>query len=1013
MAVSSITEVYSVFNVLDEIAKNPTAIKLNTPPPTRTQHDNSIKQLQTTLHTLAGTQNSHQLPLVPDDYANFEDDAQFLQLRARMKSREPRGLRLKAHKHIIAPASTPKRYVHDSALDEAVGTESSTSIVLSRTEWTRRSLATQSYSRPTSMYSTSTARRISIVTRPNTSETMAAEAEPRLRRRSITYEAQRFSPPALPCTSLDPGSHSAPQRRPFRAIASLKNLRAHGRAEKRRKTSDDVNIITTTGKQQNHDGALSLTESGLTLEEALRAPTMALDPVISIDRACNFHEQPWHMLAPKESAPTTSSEHHGGEMLRSLSDQPVMRVRKPTHAHKASEAMSISSSILDYAWPEPDTHHDPVVDKECDRPRPDSSLEGMLETTEPPTLLSTLKHTTPVHGTRYSGAFCNVWVGSNGYMTSPPPTCPLPACPLPIRVTNTLPSPPASSSSNARLKSIADKKGLVVAAASATRLSVCLKDRNDRPAEMRLSPLKLRSNTSYRNTKVESLKRKHLSLLVKDSEHTRGGDEYFTEAGKFLRRGSAPSIVQTVGSLETLVPIPMPARKQCPNVDKPLPLPPTTRPKDGVSVSGSFSSRRRKTQHTQKTDEHLKNEDLSVGMAVEVADDLSLASLGIRSASDASKGVQVIMGTDTDIEDDHINPPSLFSKAHSRADSAGSQPSTSTSFSSPVQHYDTDITSPPSSVTSSFGAPHTSSLAYYEARHKTDQPLRISPALLPPFDERKQQALSRSDNMIYSKTSIFTHSTTADSSEREFPSCTSIKAESPRLPGLRGTNMPIVDVKDLSDAEYLNHELEKMGQVYRNMISRVGAIPGNVSDAKLASCKTQAQAVKSLARQQSEGQIRSRKTSQVLSRIQDDFTTGPPTPADEKRTAGSCTISRTNSTKQPPRVPLTEMSPMSDILNICARPAFRNRLDSQRCELLPRKPCTRPNTATIAHTSNTSNTAKFSLFPQDIHPKTKVPSKTAPTLKAREVGSAPSPAISATFPRIANKKRYSTHFIIQ
>lgn len=1000
------SDTYSFFNVFNEIAKSPTFIKLNTPSPTRTQYDASVKELKTTLQILADKQGSHQLPLIPVA-GNITADGSSSRLRASVKSKTTKPLRSQSHRPAAASIPTPNQHMCPVAPEASFGIgpfpEAAPGFLGCQTP---RSSVQESLSRPASMYSTTAVGRVSIDARSNTSDSVANRG--RQRKRSITYQGQRCSPSLLHCCSSGSVQHSPSKRRPFRAIRSLKNLIAQSRAEKRYKASKDVSASTVGRDKENQATGLPISPA-CTSRNSFLYPTTTTEPIIHIPQAQDFAEQSHHLLPLGQDVMKNAAYNHGIDMYHSVSDQLQSCNQRPAHVRRVSEATSVSSSILDFAWPEPTTHHGTLRNKDNDRPRPDSGLGGTIESLDTLPILPALSYIPPVPGTRYPGASRNLRAKMSRPRPSPPPNYPLPACPQAASTTSrTIPLPFASSSSNPRLKSITAKKGLVVDSASATRTSVCLKDRKDRPATVPSSPLKLRSSTSCRNTRVELLKRKHLSLLVKDTSCIRSGYEHLTDEVNPVRRGSAPSIVQTVPLSERL----LPAMKPFFDADKPLPEPPSstwrqTRPRG----SGSSAGKRTKSRRALKMPLYARTTSIAHEDVVNCNVVSSPEASAVIVLADGVPKDQLVPSSSSSIGVGQVELPAALTstKAHSRTDSGESQSSTTASFSSATQNYDTDVTSPPSLVTSSFGAQPISSFAHHRSFQEVEHTLNANPALLSLFDEARINPFTENQTTSQTENSTVAELFAPSSSEGYSPTHTSVKVNKDRTTGLRKFNLPAVNVEIQSQVESFKRGLDTMDQVYEKVISnKRGTIKSESrSFIDLPDRGSRPLEKKSLTRQQSEGQLRSKKTSEVLAKIQDDFTTTPYLHQDKDRDEESVNTSTQIIAKESLRVPREIASPTTDIMDIFARTTFRDRLDSQRCEPVPRRPSTRPGTATTAKSFGSGINGRFSLFPPQLPPKPKAPANTDPALPKEATGAALPPAVSSEVPGPDNKKRYS------
>ncbi|KAK5092579.1 hypothetical protein LTR24_005041 [Lithohypha guttulata] len=466
--------------------------------------------------------------------------------------------------------------------------------------------------RPDSCTDASTTRRVAIHKRPGSTDSAARAG--RARKKSVTYDDQRACRPKIrhslkhthsPCLQT--------ARRGYQLVASLKDWRTKG--DKKHRPEERTPI-----DQEEEPQIMPM----LSLKEALRgvAPLPPLhDPkhdqhfaqecskLLSLRRdpsKCSFIDSPptKQLPEPPREVPPISSE---------VVSRPSM------HTHTASEAMSVSTSILDLDWPQPGGYKTLRSDETADiQPtRPESPPIPLYATDDedPETFGPLISLATSPH----LDSFPRLWTApivEKRTARSPPPSAP-PERPLPrlpmtkikantkqrLNSAQTRHRPTAEDSTQlwgkpssttcrpvlaqSRLSILATSKGLKVDSSIASRADTLSQSGKEQSAAAPPSPLNLWLTKSNRNSRVNELKRRHVSMLIKDGVNFVAFEQSGVDTVDFARRGSAADAMQTSSAYSSHSMRPSTNRRRV-SIDKqkPLPLTPVVRAHSAkISVS--------------------------------------------------------------------------------------------------------------------------------------------------------------------------------------------------------------------------------------------------------------------------------------------------------------------------------------------------------------------------------------------------------------------------------------------
>lgn len=589
---------YSFLHVLDNIATSSAdltfAPAFATSGPNRCQNlDGACKRLSRTLQTLTTEECCHKhLPEIPvPSYDNGNIDIS-------LKSCSQPGLDVVSDRASLkASESTPQEskpcpHLHLASLGQTFNADTFGEMTHLREHISQKS-------RPGSMYSTSTMRQVTVHKRPGSTESAARPG--RARKRSVAYDDQRACHPIM----RHPLKHtSSPclqtRRRGLQLVASLKDWRT--KSDKKRRLEDAKAV-----EQEEEQPTMPI----LSLKEALQGVT-PLSPLHDPQQDQQFARECSKLLSLRQDPSNYSFI--GSPCTKPLSEPPrdmscyssEAAARPPMHAQRASEALSISTSILDIEWPQPGGYKTLRSDLTTDlRPaRPESPPmphhavdDEALERSSPLISLAESPHL---------DSFPKLWTApivEKRIPRSPPPSAPpdrpLPRLPLTEIKTNgrqILKGPETgrrpilkdspqfwgTTSSDtcrpdlaqSRLSSLAASKGLKVNSSVAPRVDTLSHDRKERPATAPSTPLNLRSKKSNRSSRVNELKRRHVSLLLRDGDNVVGFERSGVDTVDFARRGSASDAMQTASAhnLHTMI---LPSRNRRMSMDKYESLPST------------------------------------------------------------------------------------------------------------------------------------------------------------------------------------------------------------------------------------------------------------------------------------------------------------------------------------------------------------------------------------------------------------------------------------------------------
>lgn len=472
-------------------------------------------------------------------------------------------------------------------------------------------------SRPDSMYSTSSTRRVPVHKRPGSTDSAARAG--RARKKSVTYDDQRASCPKTR-HSLKHTPSPCPQttRRGFQLVASLKDWRTKG--DKKRGLGEAMTI-----EQEEEHQIMPM----LSLKEALRG-VAPLSPLHDPQQDQHFAQECSKLLSLRrdtskcsfiDSPPAKQLPEPPREVSRTSSE---VVTRPSMHAHRASEAMSVSTSILDLDWPQLDGYKTFRSDETADlQPaRPESPpIPGYatddedLETSSPLISLAASPHL---------DSFPRLWTApilEKRTARSPPPSAP-PERPLPrlpmtkikantkqkLNSAGTRHRPTAEDSpqlwgtpspttcrlvlAQSRLSVLAARKSLKVDSSVAPRADTLSQSGKEQLAAAPSSPLNLRFTKSNRNSRVNELKRRHVSMLIKDGVNVVAFGQSGVDTVDFARHGSAPDAMQTSSAYSSHSMRPSTMRRR-PSIDKqkPLPLTPGNKAHSAKSSISSNSAR--------------------------------------------------------------------------------------------------------------------------------------------------------------------------------------------------------------------------------------------------------------------------------------------------------------------------------------------------------------------------------------------------------------------------------------
>jgi len=589
---------YSILHVLDNIATSSADFTLApafaTSGPNRCQNlDDACKRLSRTLQTLTTEECCRKhLPEIP--VPSYDNGTIDISLNS---CSQPSLDVVSGHASLKASESTPQEsklcpHLHLASLGQTFNADTFGEMTHLREHILQKS-------RPGSMYSTSTMRQVTVHKRPGS--TGSAARPGRARKRSVAYDDQRACRPIM----RHPLKHtSSPclqtRRRGLQLVASLKDWRT--KSDKKRRLED----AQATEQEEEHS-----TIPMLSLKEALQGVT-PLSPLHDPQQDQQFAQECSKLLSLRQDpsnfsfigSPRTKPPTGPPREMSCNSSQ--VAARPSMHAHRASEALSISTSILDIEWPQPGGYKtlpsDLTTDLQPARPEsppmPHHAVDdGALERSSPLISLAESPHL---------DSFPKLWTApivEKRTPRSPPPSAPpdrpLPRLPLTEIKTNEKqilksaetgrrpiledsPQFRGMSSSDtcrpdlaqSRLSSLAASKGLKVISSVGPRVDTLSHVTKERPATAPSTPLNLRLKKSNRSSRVNEIKRRHVSMLLKDGGNVVGFGRSGVDTVDFARRGSASDAMQTasVHNPHTMI---LPTRNRRMSMDKYETLPST------------------------------------------------------------------------------------------------------------------------------------------------------------------------------------------------------------------------------------------------------------------------------------------------------------------------------------------------------------------------------------------------------------------------------------------------------
>lgn len=741
---------YSFLNLLDDIAVPSADLDLAPRSTLQVDKEASIRRLSAALHTLAGGQNSKQLPALPiPSYDNGlldlertclpgADQAIHVQRGAKRDNlKHTKGFKHVPRINLGESFSTKPFAAHMSpSMNQSFSQNLSPRPVTSNASHKRTSSEADTpraekrlskrLSRPTSMYGLARRQTVTTGQRPTTS---AATTDPAGdRKRSIAYSDQRCTAPSLDREPSRPSTATQSPRRRFKIPASFKDL--HFKSERRKRLQQN-NSPPPPLPVMRHipDPAIGdiLQSTQMTIQQAIACPPAMRDmqsPLHDEFESQKFTRECIEGLALKSDPPKTiNMSPEPAATVSELSPQansvfgPRLAVQSSTfssqsarptgdknrrsvqHAHRFSEVESISSSILDYDWPQPEAYRTVADHRQAGqdhgRPRPDSGIGGSLN------VMNVLGKQGPFY---------------------PPPTSALPPTPgqasqslqpqkYHLAVTkrrahspdalSTVLLPPVTFSnakdvqSKSRLTALAETQGLHMNLTKTNSIDSTSSDSED-TGPVLISPLRLRSQRSNRSVRIDSLRRKHLSIHGKDDLSRTGCGECYLDSSTWVRRDSAPDTMQSVDSYHRLSR--QSFHRRCTSNDK------NKRTSPCLSPSGNHTRQTIRTSITNKVNasrvqkaQKLSPRSQRIGVSYEeviaaeskhvaVGNEPNFApSIDPRSSKEAVVSNQKLFRLSTRVAD---------FRRHSRQCSVESQPSTLCSSASTAMSTDTEITLP-------------------------------------------------------------------------------------------------------------------------------------------------------------------------------------------------------------------------------------------------------------------------------------------------------------------------------
>lgn len=418
-------------------------------------------------------------------------------------------------------------------------------------------------SRPVSMYGTSSTRRVKSHPRPDTANPQSTYLK--LHKKAISYSDQRYSPTRQQESSYqqhlvvqhDPSKHQiqtqtqVQSQRRFRHWPSLKNLHVQAKSHAKRLTAEERPVTYTKPK------------TGPTQLIDIHAALRGLSPLHDRDR-----DECQEMLHPKvESRQRQTSIPRLDSISRDIDSTACEGMPSVfRHSSNISEAPTVDTNILNWDWPQPPTTH-PAIPTEKLQLQQQHNLAHAAQ----------IEQSSQDEIRKYTMA------------PSPPPTYPLPPVPstagspgkqpskkslvnpitsvtigLPFKKYNFSSANKSQNKTNNRINGLAADRGLPFDAGSSA-----YEGADDPVVDPLASPLNARFNLSSRNSKVRELKKRHLSLLVKDTPVPTDTNHKPQDQAE-LGQGSSEAPMSIYSSTKTSIPRKLVASDQ----RKPLPLTP-------------------------------------------------------------------------------------------------------------------------------------------------------------------------------------------------------------------------------------------------------------------------------------------------------------------------------------------------------------------------------------------------------------------------------------------------------
>lgn len=438
-------------------------------------------------------------------------------------------------------------------------------------------------SRPVSMYSSSTARGVTSRPRPDTAGSQSTQS--RFHKKATSYSEQRYSPTRLQESSNQQqqqqqqpslAHHDSPKHqthRRFRLMPSFKNLHAQAKSHTKRLTIEE--------RPYTHNKPKLESTQLIDIHAALRG----LSPLHDPDHDQKFTLECQEMLHPKPNShqPSRKASIPNPDVISQDMDTLVFR-----HTATVSEALTVDTNILNWEWPQPpNTYPVPPTEEHQQQQQPPPQNENRKYAMAP----------------------------------SPPPTYPLP--PVPSAATSPRKQPSkrslanpitsaavglsfkkynfsnatkSQSKTNNRINALATNRGVSLDAGLNRDVSNACEMAVNPVTDPLPSPLNARFNQSSRNSKVRELKKRHLSLLVKDTpvyEETKDKPQDGAEPGQ----ASSEAPISIYSSRTTSIP----RKPVFSDQHKPLPLTPgSARYRgSGESVIGVTKANIGKSRHAR------------------------------------------------------------------------------------------------------------------------------------------------------------------------------------------------------------------------------------------------------------------------------------------------------------------------------------------------------------------------------------------------------------------------------